>query len=114
MKNLILVSALVISAATAALAQHPAAPAKGIQKATIVVDHGFKPAKVSFKAGQPVQLTFDTKHRDCATSVVFDGMNLEKPLTDGKKTVITFTPKKAGTFAFACPMKMMNGTLIVK
>lgn len=114
MKTIALVSVLTLSITTAVLAQHPTAPAKGIQKATIVVDHGFKPAKVSFKAGQPVQLTFDTKHRDCATSVVFNGMHIEKPLTDGKKTVVTFTPKKAGTFAFACPMKMMNGTLVVK
>ncbi|GEM_PF-3335311 len=113
MKNLTLVVLAALSAL--ALGQTKPAPKKsGVQKATIVVDHGFKPATISVKAGRPVQLTFDTKHRDCATSVVFAGLKLSKPLTDGKKTVVTFTPKKAGTIAYACPMKMMNGSVVAK
>lgn len=110
MKNLTLVVLLAAALPAVSSAQGP----KGVQKATVVVDHGFKPSSLSFKAGRPVQLTFDTKHRDCATSVVFDGMKVRKPLTDGKKTVVTFTPKKAGTIAYACPMKMMKGSVIVR
>ncbi|MBI5706448.1 MAG: cupredoxin domain-containing protein [Armatimonadetes bacterium] len=87
---------------------------KGVQKATIVVDGGFSPSSLTVKAGQPVELTFDTKKRGCASSVNFEGLNLKKDLTDGKKTVVSFTPKKAGTYTFACPMKMIKGTLIVK
>ena len=114
MKNTILV--LTILAATAALAQNhaPSAKAHGVQKATIVVDDGFRPAVVSVRAGQPVQLTFDVRKRACATSVVFGGMKLSKPLVDGKKTVVTFTPKKAGTYGFACSMNMFKGSVIVK
>ena len=112
MKNLTLVALAAMSALS--LGQTHAAPKKVVQKATIVVDHGFKPAVLSLKAGQPIELTFDVRHRDCASSVVFEGMKLDKPLTDGKKTVVTFTPKKAGTIAYACPMKMMKGSLTVK
>ena len=103
-------------AATAAFAQHQSAPAKahGVQKATIVVDNGFSPATVTVKAGRPVQLTFDVKHRACATSVKFGTLKLNKTLVEGKKAVVTFTPKKAGTYGFACPMNMMKGSVIVK
>ncbi|MBS1723433.1 MAG: cupredoxin domain-containing protein [Armatimonadetes bacterium] len=97
-----------------ASAQQSKTPSKGVQKATIVVDNGFKPDTINVKAGRPVQITFDTKHKACISSVVFAGMNLKKPLTDGKKTVVTFTPKKAGTYAFACPMKMMKGKVVAK
>jgi plastocyanin domain-containing protein len=86
----------------------------GVQKATIVVNNGFTPGSLMVKAGQPVELTFDTKARGCATSVNFQGLNLKKDLTNGKKTIVTFTPKKAGTYTFACPMNMVKGTLIVK
>lgn len=113
MKNITLI--LVSLAAVAAHAQHhAAAPTKGVQRATIVVDNGFSPAAVKVRAGKPVQLTFDVKHRACATSVIFSGLKLNKPLVDGKKTVVTFTPKKAGTYAFACPMNMLKGSVVVK
>ena len=104
---------LALLAPFALVASAPAG-ATPVQKVTIVVDNGFKPATVSVKAGQPVQITFVTKHRGCASSVIFEGLNLSKPLKDGTKTVVTFTPKKAGTIAYACPMKMMNGKIAVK
>ena len=88
--------------------------AKGVQKATIVVDNDFKPGTINVKAGQPVQLTFDTRHKSCISSVSFAGMNLKKDLTDGKKTIFTFTPKKAGTYAFSCPMNMKKGKVVAK
>lgn len=113
MKNFALIPLAALS--VLALAQTKRAPKNaGVQKATVVVDHGFKPSTISVKAGRPVQLTFDTKHRDCATSVVFGGLKISKPLTDGKKTVVTFTPTKAETLLFACPMKMMTGRVVVK
>lgn len=86
---------------------------KGVQKATILVDNGFSPSTIHVKAGRPVQLTFDTKHKACISSVNFPGLKLTKDLTDGKKTVFTFTPKK-GSYAFACPMRMMTGKVIAK
>ena len=86
---------------------------KGVQKTTIVVDGGFSPSTINVKAGHPVQLTFDTKHKACISSVNFPGMKMKKVLTDGKKTIFTFTPKK-GTYAFACPMNMMKGKVVAK
>ena len=84
------------------------------QKVTITVDNGFKPASFSVKAGKPVQLTFDTKKKGCAATVVFKSLGITKKLEDGKKTTFTFTPKKAGSIAFACGMGMYKGTVTVK
>lgn len=86
----------------------------GIQEATVVVDNGFAPAHIDAKAGQPVSLTFDTKHKGCASKVIFKSLGIEKELTDGQKTVVTFTPEKAGSYGFACPMGTYTGTVVVK
>lgn len=87
---------------------------KGVQKATIKVDNGFSPATVIVKTGKLVELTFDTKSRGCATEVVFRTLKIRKALTDGKKTVVTFTPKNAGTYVFECPMGMYKGKVVAK
>ncbi|MGI8923322.1 MAG: cupredoxin domain-containing protein [Fimbriimonadales bacterium] len=87
---------------------------KGVQKATVTVDGGFSPSTISVKAGKPVQLTFDTKSRGCADEVVFESPKMRKALTNGTKTVVTFTPKKAGTYAFGCPMGMYKGKVVAK
>lgn len=110
MKKLIAATLLAVPFAFAG-----AGPTKApVQKLTVVVDNGFSPEALTVKAGRPVQITFVTKHRGCASEVIFEGMKLAKPLKDGTKTVVTFTPKKAGTIAYACPMKMMKGRIIVK
>ena len=108
-------TAIVIAAASlsiAALGQGHRAMAP--QKATVVVDNGFKPSTINVKAGKPVQLTFDTKHHGCASKVVFNSMHMSKAIQDGKRTVFTFTPKKSGKLSFTCDMGMYNGTVIVK
>jgi plastocyanin len=92
----------------------PVDPPKGVQKATITVDNGFSPSTITVKAGQPVQLTFDTKHKACASSVVFKSLGITKALKDGTKTVVTFTPKKPGSIGYACSMNMFKGTIVVK
>ncbi len=112
LRSLALVTAAALS--LVAFAQgHKAALAKPAQKTTITVNGGFSPLTINVKAGQPVQLTFDTKKKGCISAVVFDGMNMKKDLKDGTKTVVTFTPKK-GSYAFHCPMNMMKGKIVAK
>lgn len=108
------IAALAVLATSAiGYAQKPkAAPAA--QKVTVVVDNGFKPDSINVKAGKPVEITFDTKHKGCAAVVVFKDLKLKKELKDGTKTTFTFTPKKAGTYSFACGMGMYKGSVIVK
>lgn len=87
---------------------------KGVQKATVTVNNGFSPTIINVKAGKAVQITFDTKSKGCASEVVFKSLNIRKALTNGSKTVVTFTPKKAGTYEFTCPMGMYKGTVVAK
>ena len=84
------------------------------QQVTVVVDDGFKPDKLTVKAGHPVLLTFDTKNRGCAKTVVFKSLGITKELTDGVKTTLTFTPTQGGTVDFACGMDMYKGAIAVE
>ena len=116
MKHLNALSVLsVIALASVTFGQaHKSSQVQTAQKATIVVNNGFSPSTVTVKAGQPVRLVFDTKEKGCIDTVVFDKMHLKKSLKNGTKTVVTFTPKKAGTYGFHCAMNMMKGQIVAK
>lgn len=89
--------------------------AKGVQKVTVTVaDGAYSPATISVKAGKPVELTF-VKGKDigCGGTVVFPDLKISRELK-ASKTVVAFTPKKAGTLAFTCSMGMYQGSVIVK
>lgn len=87
----------------------------GVQKATITIDGGYTPAAIAVKAGKPVQLTFIRKETSgCGNVVRFPGLNIERTLAAGEKTVVTFTPKKSGTTAFTCGMGMYRGEAVAK
>ncbi|MBA3726353.1 MAG: cupredoxin domain-containing protein [Armatimonadetes bacterium] len=92
----------------------PMADVRGGQDATVTVNNGFSPSTISVKAGEPVRLTFDTIEAGCATEVIFEKPKIRKALTNGQKTVVTFTPDEAGTYAFACPMGMYKGSVVAK
>lgn len=87
---------------------------KGIQRATIVVDNGYKPAAIKVKVGRPVRLTFVGKSLGCGDELVFKSMNIRKTLAQGKNTIVAFTPRKKGTYAFTCGMGMYKGSVVVK
>jgi plastocyanin domain-containing protein len=86
----------------------------GVQRATIVIDGQYRPASVTVKAGRPVQLTFVRKEdAGCGDVLQIPSLGLKRILKPGQKTIITFTPKKAGTIAFTCRMNMYRGQVIV-
>ena len=87
---------------------------KGVQKFTVKVDGTYSPSSLSVKAGKPVEITFvKGKNVGCGGTVVFSSLGITKELK-ADKTVVAFTPKKAGTIAFACPMGMYRGSIAVK
>lgn len=95
-----------------------AAPKKAagvVQKATVVIDGGYSPAKLNVKAGRPVQLTFVRKGTDgCGEVVQFPSLKLKRTLKKGEKTTVTFTPTKSGPLHFTCGMEMYRGQLVVR
>ena len=107
---------------TGALAQTKAstkAPAPKVQKSTVQkvtvkVDGTYSPSFVTVKAGQPVEITFvKGKNVGCGGTVVFKSLGITKELK-AEKTVVAFTPKKAGSIAFTCSMGMYEGSVTVK
>ena len=87
---------------------------KGVQRATVVIDGGYTPAKVAVKAGRPVELTFVRKEAaGCGDVVQFPTLKVKRALAPGKKSVVAFTPKKTGTIPFTCGMNMYKGQVVV-
>ncbi len=91
------------------------APNEGAQKMTIVVnERGYTPATVKVKAGQPVQLTFDSQGESCGNTVVIPALDKTVKLKVGEKKTINFTPQAGQTIAFACSMKMFKGEVVAR
>jgi plastocyanin domain-containing protein len=92
---------------------------KGAQRATIVINGGYTPAKVAVEAGReagrPVELTFVRNEKaGCGDVVQFPSLGIKRSLKTGEKTVIAFTPKKAETIPFTCGMSMYRGEVVAK
>jgi len=63
--------------------------------------YAFEYSRIAVKVGEPVEITFrstDTKH-----GFVSKDLGLEKVVfSKDKPATVTFTPSKAGTYAFKC------------
>lgn len=95
-------------------------PAKAVdtstENITIIVNNGiYQPAKIKVKAGKEISLKFLRKDGSpCAATVIFPEfeINEELPLDISKSIFLPSMPP--GEYPFHCPMKMYNGTLVVK
>ncbi len=102
----------VLSGALLLQAQEP-------QRITVTAKkYEFTPSTIEVKAGQPVEITFqseDTKHGfECKE------LGIEKIVFDkDKPETVTFTPEKAGTYEFKCAKfcgmghSKMKGSIVV-
>lgn len=114
-----LLAVFTLSAGDVAQAQkRPASkkPAASVQTARILVtEKGYQPANVTLKRGVPARVTFvRTTDRTCGTEVLLPDYKITKALPLNKPVTVAFTPKKTGTFAFTCGMKMMKGKVVVR
>jgi len=94
-----------------------AAPARGAEQriAIRVTNKGFEPATVKVKAGQPVVLVVTrTTDKTCAKEIVIKEQKVHRPLPLDRAVEIRFTPKKPGTFRYACGMDMLSGKVVVQ
>lgn len=91
------------------------AQANGTQRATIVVDGEFQPARVTAKVGRPVELTFVRKEKTgCGNVLDIPSLRVKRNLKPGEKTVVAFTPSKSGKVTFTCGMGMYRGEIVVR
>jgi plastocyanin domain-containing protein len=87
-----------------------------VQKATVALtEKGYEPTNLKLRRGTPAQVTFIRKvSATCATQIVIADYNIKRALPLNEPVLVEFTPKKTGTFAFACGMGMLRGSLIVR
>jgi plastocyanin domain-containing protein len=87
----------------------------GYQEAMILVKGGYTPDTVIVRRGRPVRLNFRREETaTCSDKVIFADFQKSADLPTGQTVPIEFLPKEPGEFAFACPMGMFRGRLIVE
>ena len=85
------------------------------QSAKVVIgNYGYDPASIRLKRGVPAKVTFlRVSESTCATEVVFADYGIRRELPLNQAVTVSFTPRKAGEFAFTCGMNMHRGKLII-
>ncbi|KAA0225904.1 MAG: hypothetical protein HND42_08880 [Armatimonadetes bacterium] len=92
----------------------PAKIVEGVQRATVVIDRGYKPSSISVRPGLPVELTFKLgANPGCGDVLVIKDLKYKKKLQAGKPEVVKFTPKKVGEMIFECGMGMLKGKVVI-
>ena len=76
-------------------------------------DLNYYPNTIKIKSGKLVELSLDGSVKGCLRSLVIKSLGISRYLAT-PSDVLTFTPDKKGTFAFACSMGMGYGKLIVE
>lgn len=85
-----------------------------VQKVVIgMKNYNYYPNTIKVKAGQPVSITLDESVYGCFRGFVIRDLGVSAISRTPSQT-IDFTPKKKGTFRFACSMGMGTGTIIVE
>jgi sulfite exporter TauE/SafE/plastocyanin domain-containing protein len=92
--------------------QGTAAGSAGVQKIAVDVSQGYNPNEIVLKAGVPAEITFG-QSSGCTAVVQSKDLGFEEDLTTGPKTV-KLQGLATGTYAFACGMDMVHGTIVVK
>ena len=113
MRSWLLLAVLVISCR-----QPPAAPAVSADgtpiRAIAVTSKGFEPARVEAPPAKPVILRFTRKVADtCADAVDVSGDPVRHMLPLDTTVDVKVTAPASGELAFACPMKMIHGAVVV-
>lgn len=87
----------------------------GYQEAMILVKGGYTPDTIIVRHGKPVRLNFRREETaSCSDKVVIANFNKSAELPTGETVAVEFFPKEPGEYAFACPMGMFRGRLIVE
>ncbi len=87
----------------------------GYQEVMILVKGGYTPDTIIVSRGKPVRLNFRREETaSCSDKVVFEHFGKSAELPTGELVAVELMPKEAGEFAFACPMGMFRGRLIVE
>ena len=94
---------------------HAVATSGGYQEQMVLVKGGYTPDVIVVEAGKPVRLNFRREETaSCSDKVIFADFNKSADLPTGETVAVELLPKEPGEYAFACPMGMFRGRLIVE
>lgn len=81
----------------------------------ITIEGGYSPNVISIPKNKTTTLNFIRKDpSSCLEEVVLPDFKIRKYLPLNKKTSISLTPKKEGTYEISCGMNMFHGKIIVE
>lgn len=84
-------------------------------KQTIVVDGGYQPKTVTFKQGEPAELTFKrVSDRGCVQVVQSKDFGFKQALPLNEEVTFNIDTTKSGEYGFACGMDMVKGKVVVE
>ncbi|WP_198359504.1 heavy metal translocating P-type ATPase [Streptomyces fildesensis] len=87
----------------------------GVQHVEVTVRGGYSPDVIRVRQGIPLELVFDRQESgECTNRVVFPDLRVSAGLPAYARTTVRVDPAEAGSFAFACGMNMIHGTLLVE
>ncbi len=85
------------------------------QQLEVTVEKGYRPARLTARAGSPLRVTFlRNETSGCSKEVVFPGLGIRRALPTGERVSIDLPPQPAGTVPFTCGMGMMKGGIEVR
>lgn len=85
------------------------------QRLDVTVEKGYRPARLTARAGSPVRITFlRNETSGCSEEVVFPGLGIRRALPTGERVTIDLPPLAAGIVPFTCGMGMMKGGIDVR
>jgi plastocyanin domain-containing protein len=81
-----------------------------------VSNRGYEPKTVEVPAGVPIRLEITRQTEDeCVGTIQSEALAIPATvLSTEKPTIIELPAQKPGDYAFACPMAMVEGKLVVK
>ncbi|HET7787308.1 MAG TPA: cupredoxin domain-containing protein [Myxococcales bacterium] len=83
-------------------------------KEVTVTAKGFEPDRIEVAPGQQVLLRITRKEADtCADAIDVQGDPVRHMLPLDKAVDVKLTAPQSGEIAFACPMKMVHGAIVV-
>ena len=88
-------------------------PAPGVHEVT-VTEKGFEPDRIQVSANEKITLRFTRKaEKTCADAVEVQGDPVKHVLPLNAPIDVKVTAPPSGELAFACPMNMYRGTIVV-
>jgi len=86
----------------------------GVQEISLIVsDYGYFPSRIWVNQNVPVKIYLSTPSK-ATMCFMLDQWGLKKGISPGKIEEITFVPEQHGEYRFYCPVKSIEGRLMVR